>query len=111
LLHLAIAAELATTRYVHAEYIARGVSKTKLDNSKTEIAFSIMLNIEIPALSPPDQKPDRQLLGKIDRIRTLRNDLMHYGRFASTQSELRELYSASKQFIEYLDTIRRSRRE
>lgn len=105
LLQLAIAAELETTRYVHAEYLRRGVSKTKLDDRKAEITFSIMLNIEVMAIAPVDMKPDRQLIGRIDRIRNLRNDLMHYGKFKVTQQELRDLHGATKTYVQFLKRV------
>jgi hypothetical protein len=105
LLQLTIAAELATTRYVHTEYLRRGVSKSKLDDRKAEITFGIMLNIEVTALAPSENKPDRQLLGRIDRIRNLRNELMHSGRFSTSQEELRELYNATKHYVRFLTQV------
>lgn len=105
LLQLAIAAEIATTRYIHAEYIRRGVSKNKLDDRKAEITFSIMLNIELIALAPDGQKPESQLIGQIDRIRRLRNELMHSGSFASSTDDLRKLHEAVRRFVSYIEAI------
>lgn len=105
LLQLAIAAEMATTRFVHEEYEKRGVSRTKLDRLRTELKFSILLNIEVMALAPSDHKPDRDVLGAVDRVRDLRNKLMHYGIFESTVDELRELRGAVERHVKYLRSI------
>lgn len=105
LLQLAIAAEIATMRYVHSEYIRRGVSKTKLQERQSEISFGIMLNLEVIALAPPSRPPDRQLLGRVDRLRKLRNDLMHNGKFGASLLELRQMHAAVKQYVAYLREI------
>ena len=105
LLQLAIAAEVATTRYIHDEYIKRGVSKGKLDARKAEITFSIMLNIELMALAPDDQKPDIDLVGQVDRVRRLRNDLMHSGTFSASTDDLRSLYESVRRYVQYIECV------
>jgi hypothetical protein len=81
LLHLTIAAEMATTRFVHARLISAGVSRSKIDASDDQLTFSRMLNIDLFVLCPEDAKPDRQLIGKINELRVIRNKLMHEGKF------------------------------
>jgi hypothetical protein len=105
LLHLAIGVEMATTRFVHAKLLAAGVSKSKLDGSDDQLTFSKMLNIDLLVVTPADRKPDPQILGKINEIRKLRNDLMHKGMFAADNVKLRDLYLASRQFVAYLDGL------
>jgi hypothetical protein len=102
LLQLAIAAEIATTRFVHHEYERRGVSKTKLERFRTDLTFSILLNVELMALAPESAKPDRDVIGAVDRVRDLRNKLMHYGQFETTSAELRTLHGSVQKHVEYL---------
>lgn len=103
LLHLAIAAEMATTRFVHKKLVEAGVSKNKLDEAGEQLTFSKMLNIDLFVVCPQDKKPDRQLVGKINEIRTMRNGLMHEGRFGADGAKVRELYFAAKAFLKFLE--------
>lgn len=105
LLQLVIAAEVATTRFVHKMMIAGGVSKGKLDDMKGDLTFSIMLNLNVIALSPSGMKPDFNLLGKINEARKRRNDLMHEGRFRCSKDYLRELHQNVQAYVAYLNTV------
>jgi hypothetical protein len=105
LLQLAIAAEIATTRFVHREFEKRGVSKTKLDRFRSDLTFSILLNVEVTALAPAEKKPEREVIAAVDRVRDLRNKLMHYGQFQSSATELRALHSAVERHVLFLREI------
>ena len=99
LVQLAIAAELATGRFVRQEYARRRAS-TKLP------AFATMLNREVSALAPPESQPDRQLLQVIDQVRTYRNNMMHEGKFAATVNDLRRWHAAVKSYVSFLRSLK-----
>ena len=103
LLHLAIAAEIATTRFVYKRMLESGVSKTKLEELSEELTFSKMLNIDIFVVSPPNKKPDRELVGKINEIRRMRNKLMHEGHFIADSVKMREMFLSAKDFMAFLE--------
>jgi len=105
LLLLAIAVETATSEFVYAALKARGVSQSKLNDIEGDLTFSIMLNTQVMALAPADKKPDRGTLGKVDRIRKLRNELMHKGKCALTNPEITALISVAKGYLAYLETL------
>lgn len=103
LLHLAIAVEMATTRFVHAKLLAAGVSKSQLDGADDQLTFSKMLNVDLFVVCPSGRKPDRPLVGQINEIRRLRNALMHEGQFTATRAKVGELHGAAKRFLEFLE--------
>lgn len=105
LLQLAIAAEKATHRFVSKTLVFSGVSKTKLDDMQKEMTFSRALNVDVMALCPPGLKPDRDLLGQVDKVRRHRNDFMHEASFQVTKNELRNLYQKTEEYIQHLDKV------
>ncbi len=105
LLQLAIAAEIATSRFVHKLLEFAGVSKTKLRNMEKEMTFSRMLNVDVMALCPPSMKPDRNLLGSIDRLRDLRNSVMHRADFSAAADELHRLQGETEKYIRFLNDV------
>lgn len=105
LLQMVVAAEIATSRYVHKRWIETGVSKSKLRDYEKDVTFSQMLNIHIIALTPDDKKPDFTLLGKINLARNLRNDFMHEGTFSAPQDEMEALYNFTKKYLDYIDSL------
>lgn len=105
LLQLAIGAEVATSRFVDKLLRAAGVSKGKLKDMQSEMTYSRMINIDVVALCPPGMKPDRNLLGSINRIRTLRNDLMHRADFSASTAELRQWHEDTERYVMFLDEV------
>jgi hypothetical protein len=105
LLQLVIAAEVATARFVHKMMISNGVSKTKIRELKNELTFSMMLNLDVIAFSPPAMKPDPSLLGKVNEARRRRNDLMHEGEFQCSKDYLRELHQHVREYVAHLDRV------
>lgn len=105
LLQVVIAAEIATTRYVHAKLLSLGVSRSKLRDSERDITFSQMLNIHIPALSAGGKAPSGALLGKMNRARELRNQMMHEGSVQLQKTEVHELYDAASEYIAMLTSL------
>lgn len=105
LLWLVIAAEIATTRFVHSMWQKAGVSKTKIKNSANDITYSQMLNIHIFALCSKELRPDKNLLSEIDKGRTSRNALMHEGKFELSQQDLRSLHGSTVCYVDFLNSV------
>ena len=61
-----------------------------------------MLNIVLFAVTPEGRKPDKELVGKMNRARSLRNDYMHEGKLPADQKELVDLFENTKRFVQYL---------
>lgn len=106
LLQIVIAIEIATSRFVNDSLIAAGASKEKLKEYREEIKFGRMLNIDLYALCPEDMKPDRELLGKLNRGRQKRNDFMHEGKFDLNRGDIMELYDAAKKYLQFINDVR-----
>ncbi|MGA9365145.1 MAG: hypothetical protein WBW16_12340 [Bacteroidota bacterium] len=105
LLQMVVAAEIATTRYVHRRWIEEGVSKSKLKEYEKDVTYSQMLNIHLIALSPDNKKPDSELVGDINGARDLRNDFMHEGIFNVHREGLEKLYSSTRRYLDYIDSL------
>lgn len=105
LLQMAIAAEIATHRFVSRSLVSAGVSKGKLNSMQKEMTFSRALNIDVMALCPPGLKPDRGLLGDVDRVRRLRNGVMHEADLNTTRDELLGLLERVEEYIGHLDRV------
>ncbi len=69
------------------------------------MTFSRMLNVDVMALCPPGLKPDRGLLGQIDRVRRLRNQFMQEANFSTTKDELRNLYGKTEEYVGHLNRV------
>jgi hypothetical protein len=102
LLLSAIAAEVATQRFVEKRLLASSVSKTKLLEAEKDLTYSLVLNIVLFAVTPENRKPDKELVGKMNRARSLRNDYMHEGKLPTDQKELVDLFKNTKRFVQYL---------
>lgn len=76
LLQAFIYCEAAISDFLRSKKLAAGVSKKKLDELQSEVPFSYMLSVELPSFVACD-KHERQLLGEIDRLRKLRNNVVH----------------------------------
>jgi hypothetical protein len=97
-----IAAEVATQRFVHKRLLSSSVSKEKLKEAEKDLTYSLMLNVVLFAVTPDNKKPDRDLIGKMNRVRSLRNDYMHNGKLPTDHEEVRGLFESTKRFVEYL---------
>ncbi len=105
LLQLAIAAEIATNRFVSRALVAAGVSKGKLDSMRKEMTFSRALNVDVMALCPPGLKPDRGLLVEVDKVRRLRNGVMHEAALNTTRDEMFGLIEKTEEYVRHLDKV------
>jgi len=99
LLQLVIAVEIATTRYVHAKLLSKGVSKSKLADYERDITLAQMLNVYLVALTPKAKRPSGALLGMMNRGRELRNEFMHHGELSASKQEIGRLLEAAREYI------------
>lgn len=106
LLQMVIAAEMATSQYIRSRFLGLGVSRSKWNDVEAEITYSQMLNVHLFALTPAHLKPDRDLLGKMNRARDCRNKFMHRGDSFLTRDEALELINATDQYLTYLKRLR-----
>ena len=105
LLQSVIASEMATGHYIREKLQKAGVSKNKWDNHKNEIRYSQMLDILLPALTPKDKRPSPEIIGSLNRARTLRNSLMHEGNEAIGDGEIKRLIQAASHHLDYLESV------
>lgn len=105
LLLIVIAAEVATQRFVHERLLLSQVPKKKLQEADKDMTYSMMLNIVLYAVTNDDQKPDRDLVGKMNRARGLRNAYMHTGELPKNHTEVVELFDMTKRYVAYLRLI------
>lgn len=103
-----IAAESATQRCVQGLLSANGVSTAKIEESKKDLTYSMMLNLLLVSLVTVENKPDKDLLGKMNRARSLRNAYMHNGQLPKDKNEIVELFEHTKLYVNYLRTIPQS---
>jgi len=102
-----IAAEVATQRFVHKRLIASEVSKAKLEAADKDMTYSLMLNVVLFALTPADKKPDKELIGIMNRGRSLRNAYMHGGALPTDHSEIIKIFESTIAYVNYLDSVER----
>ncbi len=102
-----VAAEIATRRFVVERCLAFGVSKKKLDNYESDYKFSMLLNVEMFVLTPPDMKPDRDMIGKVDRARVMRNEYMHEGKNVKDKATAYAVLGDVFAYIKYIDRVRK----
>ena len=78
LLQAFIYCETLIAGFLRKKKLAAGVSNKKLGDLESEIPISYMIAVELPCFISCD-KNKRQQLGELDRIRRLRNDVVHRG--------------------------------
>ena len=96
-----IALEMALSTFVRRRLLDRGVSKSRLGDVKRDLTLSLMLNLELTSLAPEDAKPPSELVGRLNRARKLRNDIVHEGK-AATIEEASAAVAAVREGLQYL---------
>ena len=74
----------------------KGVSKTKLKEYAKEVGIGYQINVEIPVLFDNLTDNERQILGSINKIRKIRNEVIHEGISVSEETALEAINSVSK---------------
>jgi hypothetical protein len=100
-----IAAESATQEFVESRLSASGVSNNKLKEIVRDLTYSQMLNAFLWAVTPAKMKPNRLLVGKMNRARDLRNDYMHKAKAPLNSNEIADILSETRKFIGYLRAV------
>jgi hypothetical protein len=100
-----IAAEVATQRFVHKRLLASQVTPKKLEEVEKDLTYSMMLNVVLFAVTPDDRKPDKNLIGRMNRARKLRNEYMHSGCIPHDHKEVIELFHSTTAFVAYLRNL------
>jgi hypothetical protein len=80
LLEAFTAVEVCVSRFLNTAMISRGVSKGKLEEYESEVSMAYKLNIELPLLLNNINNKEREVIGSVDKLRKLRNAVIHTGR-------------------------------
>jgi hypothetical protein len=75
-----ISAETVIVEFLGAKKLAKGVSRKKMKDWEQEVGVGYMLNIELPLIIENMTREDRETLGEVDRVRRMRNDIVHDGK-------------------------------
>lgn len=100
-----LALEAALSEFIRAEWRARGVSGSRIDEAKKDISLSVMLNIELTALAPQTNKPRAELIGALNHARKVRNDVIHEKKRDVSYQEARESVESVKELVAYLRSL------
>lgn len=95
------AIEIGLSTVLESWKLVRGVSKTKLKNYKDEVGIAYKLNIDLPMLLEQVTDIERQVIGRANKVRDLRNDVVHEGRSVSKE-EAQEAVNTSKALFDLL---------
>ncbi|NJX16263.1 hypothetical protein [Tamlana crocina] len=85
--------------------LANGVSKKRLKDFKKDIPISYLINVELPLILNNITDYDRGVLGKIDSIRKIRNDIVHENK-KPTKEECEFAFKAVNDFLGILNKNR-----
>ena len=99
------ALEVAIVGYLRNAKLAKGISKSKLDDLESEVGISYLLNIELPLVHQQNDDAFKQLIGKVDAVRKLRNKVIHQNRPIS-QKEAEDAYKAALEFLDYMKILK-----
>jgi hypothetical protein len=94
--------EIIVGDFLRHKKIEKGVSKKKLDNFSKDLRFSYMLNVEVPIFLNSISEKERELIGKIDKIRVKRNEIIHNGAIVN-EDEAKNAISLCQEFTQLLD--------
>ncbi len=104
MLQIALAAEIATTRFLHEALIHRDWEEGRPDGSTgRDLPFARMLNEMVPAHCPPDGQPSPSLMSDMNRIRDLRDDLIQENALGASVSEMYRLHARAWQYMSFLE--------
>lgn len=100
-----IALEAALSDFVRDQWRNRGVSKSRIEETEKDISLSLMLNIELTSLAPETNKPQAELLGRLNCARRLRNDIVHNEKRDVSHEEAKESVESVRQLLSYLRSL------
>lgn len=100
-----IAIEAALSDFVQAQWRKRGVSKSRIDEAERDVRLSLMLNIELTALAPEDNKPPAELIGALNNARQLRNKIIHEKKRDVSHGQAKESVESVRKLLAYLRSL------
>lgn len=101
-----MALESALSDFIHTRWEKEEVSKSRIEDFDSEVNLSLMLNIELTALAPKDNKPPSKMVGGLNRARKLRNNIIH-NKGTLGYSDAAESLQCVKQLLDYLAGLKR----
>ncbi|MBU0686767.1 MAG: hypothetical protein KKB81_02785 [Candidatus Margulisbacteria bacterium] len=105
LLQSVFAIDICVSKFTTKMLIDLGVSKNKLDEHGKDMTFSHVLNIDFVAVCPENKKPSKDLLGKINSARKLRNNLAHGKVAEATIEEAHSAFNVVSEMIEFIEGL------
>ncbi len=104
MLEIALAAEIATTRFLRGSLIrANSPAPSAESSAGAHPAFAHMLNVMVLAHCPQDGQPSPSLISDMNRIRELRDDLVRENALGASVSEMYRLHAQVRQFVSFLE--------
>lgn len=100
-----IGLEAALSDFVRDQWRNQGVSKSRIEEVEKDISLSLMLNIELTALAPEINKPQADLVGKLNHARRLRNNIVHNKKRDVSYEEAKESVESVRQLLSYLRSL------
>jgi hypothetical protein len=94
-----IALEIALSTFVRTKWRQRGVSNSAIKRAKDDITLSMMTNIELMVLSDPERKPSSDLIGRLNKARGLRNNIVHKGMSHVSETEADDCLTSVKEAL------------
>jgi hypothetical protein len=97
--------EVAIVSYLRTAKLAKGISKSKLDDFESEVGISYLLNIELPLIHQTNDESFKLMVGKVDAIRKLRNKVIHQNRDINSV-EAENAYQTTLEFLDYMGILK-----
>ncbi len=88
--------------YIEEKKIAKGISRNKLKEASNRVGISYLLNIELPILIDNYDDTAKNLISSLDKIRKIRNDVVHNGDSVS-EEEAENAISATVEMLNYFN--------
>ncbi|WNG58534.1 hypothetical protein F0U59_30165 [Archangium gephyra] len=105
-----VAVELTLAQVMTKALVARGIGKKRTEDFlKSDATYSHQLNILLPVLFGGANHPvlDEQIVGKLNRLRSLRNQIAHSGKTDEplTRTEVADCIAAALFGLRYLQML------
>lgn len=98
LLDIFMVVEIEVAQFVERSKIAKGISRSKLNDYRRDIGISYMLNVDLPLLLSPISDRERNVLAHADAVRRKRNQVVHAGAVVSAEEALHAINTANDLF-------------
>jgi hypothetical protein len=96
-----LAIEFSIEAFLNAKKIKANISKQQIDDFKREVGIGYKMNIELPLALGTIDNEFKALLSDINKIRKLRNEIVHSGKDVS-DGQARGAINSIYSFVDYL---------